>query len=525
VADLPDHAAPAIRAGPPRSTEDRIVGTALARAGASMPLRLRELADWLAIPSVSGISLHERDVRRAARFFEDHLRRAGATTTRLTTGGADVIVGCVAGPPGSPVVVVYGHYDVQPAGPGWTSPAFRPTLSGGSLIARGANDDKGQLFAVIAALRAWHESGGVPSTIVVIGEGAEEVGSPGLAGALAGIAKQVKPDLVLACDTERAVDGIPAVTISQRGHAALSLRVDVGGHPVHAGRLGGAVVDPSMVLAQVLIRIQAAVPDMAHGRRRQPDQPSNGDPLVQVRDNSTIRRLAVGRATLDGSLDRRITTDAALSVVQLRAGTGRAAVPSRASARLDVRFPAEVDVRTAVGKLARLARATAPAGVVVHMAADAISPGYAEIPRRGTLEAVNNACRAVYGRSLPLVRSGGTLPAAGLLADAFGIAPVLLGLGTPGGGAHGPDEHLDLAGWVRAVRLLVCLLAQPMAENTMDDCRRPQGTRPQRDSKAHASKYPCDGAISQRVWRPYDRQPTVCLSQSPKLSAAGRAVT
>ena len=307
-----------------------MVGAALARAGALMPLRMRELGDWLAMPSVSGMSLHERDVRRAARFLEDHLRRAGATTTRLATGGAEVIVGCAPGPPGSPVVVVYGHYDVQPAGPGWTSPAFRPTVSGGSLIARGANDDKGQLFAVIAALRAWHESDGAPSTIVIIGEGAEEVGSPGLAGALAAIAHRVRPDIVLACDTERAADGVPAVTISQRGHAVLSLRVDVGGQPVHAGRLGGAVVDPSLVLAQVIIRIQAAVPGMAHGRRREPHYENYGGPPVQTRGNSMIRRLAAGRATLDGSLDRRITTDAALSVVQLRE-IGRASCRERVS--------------------------------------------------------------------------------------------------------------------------------------------------------------------------------------------------
>jgi hypothetical protein len=104
-------------------------------------------------------------------------------------------------------------------------------------------------------------------------------------------------------------------------------------------------------------------------------------------------------ATLDGALDRRITVDAALSVVQLRAGTGRAAVPSCAAARLDVRLPANVDVRAAVGKLARVARATVPAGVVVHIAADSISLGYAEMPHRAALMAVDDASRAGHYRS------------------------------------------------------------------------------------------------------------------------------
>jgi acetylornithine deacetylase/succinyl-diaminopimelate desuccinylase-like protein len=522
---MPGVAVPAFNTASAQPADDRIVCAALARTRTSMPTRIRELADWLAIPSVSGSSLHERDLRRAARFLEDHLRRAGATISRLTAGGAAVIVGCTPGPQGSPVVVVYGHYDVQPAGPGWTSPAFRPNLTDGSLVARGANDDKGQLFAVIAALRAWRESGGVPSTVVVIGEGAEEVGSPGLGTALAAIAKRVRPDVVLVCDTERAADGVPAVTISQRGHAVLSLQVTAGGQPVHAGRLGGAVVDPSVVLAQVLVRMQASVCAMTHSRRREPDHASRSGPLIQTLDDSTIRRLAGGRATRDGPLDRRITTDAALSVVQLRAGTGRAAVPSQADARLDVRLPAGVDVRVAVGQLARVARAAAPTGVVVHVAANAISEGYAAIPRRKALVAVDNACRAVYGRPLSLVRSGGTLPAAGLLAHAFGLAPVLLGLGTPGGGAHGPDERLDLAGWARGVWLLVRLFAQPMAETATDDRLGLRRTRLQTRHMACALGPAYDGDARHRARLPDDLPSTVRLCRSANLPSAGSAVT
>ena len=457
--------------GPAGSPDRRMVGDALARASASAPARICELAAWLAIPSVSGRYAHHVDLRRAARFLEGHLRGAGAATIQLATTGAPVVVGCAAGPPGAPVIVVYGHYDVQPAGPGWTSPAFRPSLRGGSLIARGANDDKGQLFAVIAALRAWHDTGGTPSTVVVIGEGAEEVGSLGLSGALATIAKRVRPDVVLACDTERADSGVPAVTISQRGHAALLLQVDTGGQPVHAGRLGGAVIDPSMVLAQVLTRLQAAVSAMTPARRRDPDHGRGPRPVVQKRSDGTIRRLVGDRATRGGALERRISTCPALNVVLLRAGTGRAAVPSQAEARLDVRLPAGADVRAAVGHLARVALAAAPAGVDVQLTANAISPGYAALPRSEALIAVNDACRAVYGKPPALVRSGGTLPAARLLARAFGQSPVLLGLGTPGGGAHGPDERLDVAGWMQAVRLLVRLLAQPVANTAMDDRR------------------------------------------------------
>lgn len=397
-------------------------------------------------------------MHRAARFLGARLRRAGLVTGQLTAAGAPVVVGCAAGPPGAPVIVLYGHYDVQPAGPGWTSAPFQPAVRGRTLVARGANDDKGQLFAAVAALRAWRESGGVPSTVVLIAEGAEEIGSPGLWPALTAIARRVRPDLILACDTEQSADGVPAITVSQRGHASLLLQVDCGGGPVHAGRLGGAVVDPSLVLAQILLRIPASLPAGTPGLLR----PRRGSPAVHPQSDRMIRRLAAGRAMQGHSLNQKITNGAALSVVRLQAGTGRAAVPARAAARLDVRLPAGADVRGVVTRLARIARQAAPPGVAVQLTAGAMSPGYAAVPRREALAAVDAACRAVYSYPVALVRSGGSLPAARLLAEAFGVVPVLLGLGTPGGGAHGPDEHLDVPGWALAVRLLVRLAAQPV---------------------------------------------------------------
>ena len=179
-----------------------------------------------------------------------------------------------------------------------------------------------------------------------------------------------------------------------------------------------------------------------------------------------IRQLAGGRATQGHALDQKITNAPALTVVRMHAGTGRAAVPAQAAARLDVRLPAEADVRAAVSRLACVARHTVPPGVAVQVTARAMSPGFAAVPDSEALAAVYAACREVYGQPVALVRSGGSLPAARLLAQAFGMVPVLLGLGTPGGGAHGPDEHLDVTGWALAVRLLVRLLAQPVRVTT-----------------------------------------------------------
>jgi acetylornithine deacetylase/succinyl-diaminopimelate desuccinylase-like protein len=153
--------------------------------------------------------------------------------------------------------------------------------------------------------------------------------------------------------------------------------------------------------------------------------------------------------------------------VLLRSGGGRPAVPALAEARLDLRLPAGADVRAAAGQLARAAQAAAPAGVTVQVTMGTLSPGYAALPRPDVLRAADLACRRVYGRPLALVRSGGSLPAARLLAQAFGQVPVLLGLGTPGGGAHGPDERLDVAGWAQAVQLMVRLFSQPLSRDAI----------------------------------------------------------
>jgi hypothetical protein len=223
---------------------------ALAAARATLPDRLRELAGWVAVPSVSADPERADDVRRSGEVLAGLLRRAGAAVGTLAVPGAPpLVVGRVPGRGAAPPVLVYGHHDVVAPGPGWTGDPFRPVLRAGRLTGRGTTDDKGQLMAVVAALTAWRIAGGPPGPVWVVCEGAEEVGSPGLAAGLARLAARVRPGLVLVCDTEAAPDGVASLTISQRGHLAVSVGVSTGGPPVHPGRLGGAVADPSLVLA------------------------------------------------------------------------------------------------------------------------------------------------------------------------------------------------------------------------------------------------------------------------------------
>ncbi|WP_448628554.1 M20/M25/M40 family metallo-hydrolase [Geodermatophilus sp. URMC 64] len=443
-----------VAAPPSRGQRTRAVADALRQARRGREEHLQALARWVAVPSISGDPRRRGAVLRAGAVLADLLRAAGAAVRRIPAPGAPpLVVARAGGPPGSPVVLVYGHYDVVAPGPGWTAAAFRPVVRGRLMLGRGTNDDKGQLMAAVAALDAWRRAGGPPSTVWVVAEGAEEVGSPGLGHALAALRGAVRPDLVLVCDTERAPDGVPSVTVSQRGHLDLTVAVDTGGTPVHPGRLGGAVVDPGVVLSRVIGRFSTALPAGSSAPLR--------NPRLRERSDAQVAATVAGRATAGSDLDRRITALPALSVLRLAAGAGTRAVPTRACAELDVRLPPTADPGAQLRLLRQAARAATPAGVRLAVTARAAHAGHEAVPAAAALAALDAACRAAVGSPVRLLRSGGSLPAVGPLTHTFARTPVLLGLGTSGGSAHGPDEHLDLVEWVSGVDLLVRLFADP----------------------------------------------------------------
>jgi succinyl-diaminopimelate desuccinylase len=416
--------------------------------------RLTELRAWLAIPSVSADPARSADVARAARWLASWQRAHGASVQiRPTAGGRDVVLGHWAAPPGAPLVVIYGHYDVQPAGPGWSSDPFAPVVRAGVLYARGAGDDKGQLFAHLCALDAWRQAGIPPVRVLVIAEGAEEVGSPGFGAVLRRDAWRIRPMAVIISDTERDDDGAPTVTVSQRGHLAVLLEVDTGGPDVHPGRLGGAVVDPSLVLAEALLTLRDK---LLPGLGIHPPDPGV---KTRIRTDAAVARAAGGRATTGSCLDERITVRGTLGVTRLAAGGRGGAVPARSTARIDLRLPPQADPASVLLCARRVLDGLAPRGTTVRLRVVATAPGLVTTPDAATRWAAEEACAAGFGRPPVYVRSGGTIPAAGMMARAFGVRPLLLGFGTPGGRAHGPDEAMDLHGWAAAVDTSAALFA------------------------------------------------------------------
>jgi succinyl-diaminopimelate desuccinylase len=430
---------------------DARLGVVRSAAARAAPVALDDLGDWLRIPSVSGDPARADDLERAARWVVDRLRRDGATVRSLRTAAGPVVVARTRGR-GRGTTVVYGHLDVKPPGPGWTTPAFRPTRVGHRLQARGTSDDKGQVMAHLAALRAWVRAGGPPGDVITIVDGTEEIGSPGLLPLLTGVRHDLTAGPVvgvLVIDTRMAGPGRPTLTLTQRGAVPVRLSVDVGGRPVHAGRLGGAVVDPSLVLADLLGR---AARDLAA-------LPTPGPPYPAEPTAAAVRAAAAGRAVHPGVV-RRATRSGVLTVTRLHAGAAAGAVPTRAEALLDVRVPPGTDPAAVLPGLTRDLRRALPPGVRLTVAAGSGEAGSVLAPPARVRAALDDACRAAFGRPTTSAASGGSIRAVDVLRRVFGQTPALLGLGPADDGAHGPDEYLDLREWPAQVDVHVLTLAR-----------------------------------------------------------------
>src|SRR4051812_15210313 len=214
-----------------------------------------ELFDFLRIPSVSAKSEHNGDTKRAAEWVKASLDGIGVPAKIYATAGHPIVVGEWRKAAGAPTVLIYGHYDVQPAEPLelWTSPAFEPTVRDGKLFARGSVDDKGQLFLHIKALEAHLKSRGtLPANVIVLAEGEEEVGSVNLESFIESHAKELACDFVVISDSAMFAPGLPSILSSLRGLAYFEINVIGPAQDLHSGSYGGAVVNPAMALARIL---------------------------------------------------------------------------------------------------------------------------------------------------------------------------------------------------------------------------------------------------------------------------------
>ncbi len=431
-----------------------------------------DLFEFLRIPSVSANSEHNGDVRAAADWLHKKLAAIGfATETLPTAGHAVVLAEWRKAPPGAPTILIYGHYDVQPAEPLdlWTTPAFEPTIRDGKIFGRGSVDDKGQLWVHVKALEAHLATrGALPVNVVVIAEGEEEVGSEHLAPFVEQYASRLACSAVIISDSAMFAPGIPSILSSLRGLAYFEITVVGPNSDLHSGMYGGAVVNPAMALARILATMHdnkghIAIDGFYDAVRPFPDAVLAGMRELPFDDQSFMRD--VGVQSLGGELGKttleKLWTRPTCEVNGMLSGyTGEGAktvLPAKAMAKVSCRLVPDQDPAVIERLMKAHVEKVAPAGVAVtvqHLHGG--KPWRADL--NGPLyDAARRALAAAFGREPVIQGEGGSIPVVGDFERILKAPVLLVGFGLPGENAHAPDEWISVDNFRRGMRAMATL--------------------------------------------------------------------
>lgn len=434
--------------------------------------QLEELFEFLRIPSVSSDPERSGDMLGAAEHLRGAMEASGLEARLLPSRGQPLVYAEYLAAPDLPTVLVYGHYDVQPAQPldAWVSPPFEPTLTNGAIVARGAMDNKGQLFAHVkgaeALLRA---SGSLPVNLKFVVEGEEEIGSPSLAAAIDENRELLAADVLLVSDGAMIAPETPTITYGHRGLAYLEVHAKGAGSDLHSGTFGGAVPNPLNALGRLIGLLhdeqgRVAVP----GFYDSVAEPSleERDALARVPfDEAEFAREAESSATpgeAGYSVLERLWLRPTLDVNGLAGGHqgdgAKTVIAARGMMKLSCRLVPNQTHGEIERKVAEFLRANAPDGIDIEPKVLEGSNPFVLPTGSPSAKAAASALESVYGRPPVFARSGGSLPVVEHIAGRLGIEPVLVGLGLESDRIHAPNEKFDLVNFYRGIEVSASLL-------------------------------------------------------------------
>ncbi len=433
---------------------DPDTGEVFDRIAALQPRVVDELRNLIAIPSVSG---DRTAAEAAARAVAGLCADAGFSSEVWETAGMPVVFAEIEGPQGAPVVLFYGHYDVQPADPvdAWHSPPFEPTVREGAVYGRGAGDNKGQFLAHIYAVQALRETTGCPVGVKLLIEGEEESGSPSLPALVARQKHRLDCDVAVTADGPYHPDGHPLVILGVRGLLYLDVEVRGASRDMHSGSSGGITPAPGRTLARGLASLWGADDRVAvPGFYRDVLAPTAAE--LAAADRLPPFSLQPGFSPAGSNPWHRVMFEPNLNIAGIRCGYSgpgmKTVVPHRASAKLDVRLVAEQDPDDV---FERLRSFLADAGLKATRRA-------AVPPSRTPLESsyvppIRRAVDVAWERpSFVQPRLGGTTPDF-VLTRELGVPSVIVPYGPPDMHHHAPDERMDLDALHRGVRTSAAL--------------------------------------------------------------------
>ncbi len=431
---------------------------------------LEDLIDFAAIPSVSTAPQHEDDIRKAAEWLRNRLTQTGFRNVNIFPTERHPIVYAESLEAGedAPTVLIYGHYDVQPAEPldKWDSPPFKPTVRSDNIYARGATDMKGQIMAALNAVEAIKANHTLPVNVKFILEGEEEIGSPNLPAFIEEHKDLLACDVSLNPDTGMIAPDLPTITYALRGLVYFELRLWGPDHDLHSGAFGGAVHNPAQVLAELI----AGMHDQ-DGRVTLPGFYNDVLPLEED-ERTEIARLPKdeawyrensGAPALWGEAgytpEERTGARPTLEVNGLLSGfTGEGAktvLPSYAMAKISCRLVAHQDPDNVHQQVLAYLEANAPETVRWEVIKMASSPASLSDRSSPAIQAYLQAAESVWGVQPVFKREGGSVPVVSDFQQILGVESVNVGFGLPSDNMHGPNEKLHLPTWRKGIAALI----------------------------------------------------------------------
>jgi acetylornithine deacetylase/succinyl-diaminopimelate desuccinylase-like protein len=427
---------------------------------------LEGLKSFLRIPSTSALSEHKADIRRAAEFVRDELRTAGLAAELIEGAGNPLVYGEWWGAPGKPTILFYGHYDVQPPDPlnEWKSPPFEPEVRGGDLFARGAADDKGQLYLQIKAVeRLLRRDSRLPVNVKFLIEGEEETGGEHIEEYVKTRPPRLAADAAVICDTEMFAPELPTICVGLRGLVYCELLVQGAGHDLHSGVYGGAAPNPLQAVAEIVCALKdrdgrILIPGFYDRVQRPSAKEFEAWERLPFNEKEYLDK-EIGARELVGEpgvpLFERLWARPTLEVHGIRGGfTGEGAktvIPARAVAKISMRLVAAQRPDEAAAQLREAVKAACPRGVTAELKVLHSGEPSLTNPENRFIQAAADAMKEVFGKETVYIRSGGSIPIVGVFDQYLGIPSVMMGFGLPDDNLHAPNEKFHLPNFYRGI--------------------------------------------------------------------------
>ena len=437
---------------------------------------LGELKQFLSIPSISTLPEHNSDTRRAAEFAAEQLRKSGMEHVEvIPTERHPLVYADWLHAPGKPTVLCYGHFDVQPPDPLelWETPPFEPSERNGNLYARGAADDKGQMYSHVKALESLHAVyGKLPVNVKVLLEGEEEVGGISVAEYVSRNPQKLKADVALVSDTEMYTEGLPTLNIGLRGLVYMEIEARGPARDLHSGLYGGAAPNAVFGLIELLSKAKDASgriqipgiydevePPSAEEKASWAELPFNAEEYLEKE---------VGSSALTGERDYSVfertwarPTFEVHGIAGGFTGTGaKTVIPAKAVAKVSIRLVPKQDPDKIIAAVKEFVRRNSPAGIQCEVRILSSGAGLMVNPDHPAIRVAARAFSDIFGRPTVFTRSGGSIPIVGDFAAHLNIPTILMGFGLPDDGLHSPNEKYRIRNYFDGIRTIAHFLEE-----------------------------------------------------------------